>query len=284
MHPDLPIDAKGRRTPRKPCFIVMPISTRAASAETYNDDQHFFHVLELLFVPAVVAAGYEPVIPTVAGSLVIHQEIIRQLCTAEMVLADMSSLNENVFFEMGIRTAINRPLAIVIDEKTKVPFDHAAISYFQYNSALAAWSLQEDIDKVSRHLLNTAQASQGRNGMWEAFDGASFLTVEGQERDRTKSYVADVEAIRGDLKFLKGVWKPARTSLKERIATSPLDMYAVLADVAQNAGHTVSLDRASHHRISLFHDRPLGKQIRKILQSTGRAHGYNVKFVGRGRY
>lgn len=37
---------------------------------------------------------------------------------ADMVLCDMSRLNANVFFELGIRTALDRPAALVKDDQT----------------------------------------------------------------------------------------------------------------------------------------------------------------------
>ena len=47
--------------------------------------------------------------PTASGSDLIHAKIIKNLETADLVLCDMSALNPNVFFEFGMRTALNKP-------------------------------------------------------------------------------------------------------------------------------------------------------------------------------
>jgi len=112
------------------CFIIMPITTPDSMIEKYRDgEEHFSHVLECLFFPGIEKAGYKPISPKVKGSDLIHANIIKELETAEMVLCDMSCLNPNVFFEFGIRTALNKPMCIVKDEFTsKVPFDTAILS------------------------------------------------------------------------------------------------------------------------------------------------------------
>ncbi|MCX5998275.1 MAG: hypothetical protein NTU41_01430, partial [Chloroflexi bacterium] len=90
------------------CFIIMPVSTPDSLVDKYSGDtDHFRHVLGHLFVPAIKAADLTPILPIAQGSDVIHAEIIKSLETAEFVLCDMSSLNPNVFFELGMRTAVN---------------------------------------------------------------------------------------------------------------------------------------------------------------------------------
>lgn len=57
----------------------------------------------------------------------------------------MSLLNPNVFFELGIRTALNKPVCMVTDERTKkIPFDTNIISYHTYNSKLEPWNLENE--------------------------------------------------------------------------------------------------------------------------------------------
>ena len=112
------------------CFIIMPITTPAHLVGDYSHDaNHFQHVLEHLFQPAIREAGYEPIPPSARGSDLIHAEIISRIESADLVLCDMSTLNPNVFFELGIRTALDKPVCMVKDLlTTQVPFDTAVIA------------------------------------------------------------------------------------------------------------------------------------------------------------
>ena len=103
--------------PDKPvCFIIMPITTPEHMVPSYhNDRDHFQHVLEVLFPPAVEAAGYQMIPPNVDGSEVIQAEIAERLIYSDLVLCDISGFNPNVFVELGMRTALNKPVALVRD-------------------------------------------------------------------------------------------------------------------------------------------------------------------------
>lgn len=151
------------------CFIVMPIST--ADPSLYGNDQdHFRHVLEFLFMPALKKAGITAISPLAEGSDLIHAEIIHNIEHADLVLCDMSSLNPNVFFELGIRTATNKPVCIVKDEITpRVPFDTTIVNYHTYLSTLSPWILERQIDDLCSHIQKSVERSKGQNAMWQYF-------------------------------------------------------------------------------------------------------------------
>lgn len=153
------------------CFVIMPISTPKDVVGDYGgDDNHFVHVLDHLFVPAIEKARLTVVKPIMTGADLIHAEIIKRLEQADMVLCDMSRLNANVFFELGIRTALDRPAALVKDDKTtQVPFDTGVINHHTYDSSLSPWTLDEEIQALSEHLSETAKRAEGRNSLWRYF-------------------------------------------------------------------------------------------------------------------
>src|SRR5215212_3610530 len=155
----------------KTCFIIMPISTRLDLTESYNQDvDHFLHVLECLFIPAIEGANLQPILPHVAGSDVIQGEIIKNLSSADLVLCDMSQLNANVFFEFGIRTALNKPVALVTDETTaNIPFDTGIINYHRYSSSLHGWLIKSEVERLSEHLNKTLASEPERNSLWKYF-------------------------------------------------------------------------------------------------------------------
>lgn len=152
------------------CFIAMPITTSARLAELYRDADHFTHVLRHLFVPAILGAGFEPLMPRIGAADLIHAEIFRSLTDADLVVADLSSLNPNVFFELGIRTALDRPVALVRDDRTAdMPFDTQPINCYVYRSGMAVWDIAEEIAGLATHLAESARRSGGRNNLWRYF-------------------------------------------------------------------------------------------------------------------
>jgi Restriction endonuclease len=152
------------------CFVVMPISMLDIYADRYNDPEHFSHVLDHLFTPALEEAGYEAVRPTITGSDLIHAEIISNLETCDLVLCDISTLNPNVFFELGIRTSLDRPVALVRDHFTvQIPFDTGSINTHTYDASLQPWKLPSEVEALTLHVKQVAAKSGDRNALWRYF-------------------------------------------------------------------------------------------------------------------
>ena len=155
----------------KTCFIIMPISTPETVRGRYRDgEEHFRHVLECLIKPSLVKAKFVPIPPIAKGSDLIHAEIIAQLETADLVLCDMSSLNANVFFEFGIRCALDKPVCVIKDDVTeKVPFDIGILNYHEYKSTLGAWDSAAQIDALAKHIEDSLSRSKDVNTLWKYF-------------------------------------------------------------------------------------------------------------------
>ena len=153
------------------CFIIMPITVRKdLVAEYHGGESHFTHVLRHLFAPAVEKAGYNPISPRAKGSEMIHGEIIANLQTADLVLCDMSTLNANVFMELGIRTSLNKPVCLVKDDKTQfVPFDATVLNHHTYNCLLDPWVLEKEVPALADHINASFKTCKGANPLWKYF-------------------------------------------------------------------------------------------------------------------
>lgn len=173
-HPsDIQHDARmdALRFSKGSCFVIMPITPPEERLSTYSDGAlHFAHVLDYLFTPVLESCEYKPIPPSASGSRIIHADIIENLEQADLVLCDISCLNPNVFFELGIRTALDKPVAIVKDDYTKhIPFDTLSINTYTYASSLAPWSLETDVPNLIEHIKSSVERANGRNSMWRYF-------------------------------------------------------------------------------------------------------------------
>lgn len=152
------------------CFIAMPVSTPDYLSKEYGDPDHFKHVMEELFLPAIEAAGMIAIPPISTGSEVIHADIIDALQSAELVLVDLSSLNPNVLFEFGVRTSLNKPACPVRDDKTPtIPFDASTLNTHNYSSDLQSWVTKVEIPKLTTHLRVSLEKSKRQNALWKHF-------------------------------------------------------------------------------------------------------------------
>ena len=69
------------------------------------------------------------------GSII--NNIINSLVTDDIVLADLTDHNPNVYWELGIRHSFTNGTILVAEEKTKFPFDISPIGVHRYKGQSA---------------------------------------------------------------------------------------------------------------------------------------------------
>jgi SMODS and SLOG-associating 2TM effector domain 1/Protein of unknown function (DUF4231)/Tetratricopeptide Repeats-Sensor len=101
----------------------------------------FERVHEELIAPALTEAGIDggdtTKVIVQAGS--IHKDMFRELVMADIVVADVSLHNANVFYELGIRHAVRpRSTVLIYTKIDEIPFDLMTYRYMSYDAASPA--------------------------------------------------------------------------------------------------------------------------------------------------
>jgi tetratricopeptide (TPR) repeat protein len=114
------------------CFVLMPFDKKVDPSTGRPVD--FDAVYRDLIAPAVVAAGMEVVRADeeVVGG-VIHKAMYERLILCDFAVADLTTANANVFYELGLRHAV-RPWSTVsiFADGTRLPFDVAPLRGIPY--------------------------------------------------------------------------------------------------------------------------------------------------------
>lgn len=114
------------------CFILMPFGKKPASDGRVVD---FDAVYERLIKPAVIAADLEPLrADEEVGGGVIHKAMFERLILCEYAIADLTTANANVFYELGLRHAV-RPSAtqlLFAEGWGQLPFDVSLLRALPY--------------------------------------------------------------------------------------------------------------------------------------------------------
>lgn len=113
----------------KICFVIGPIGKPGSDTRT-RADQLYKHVIE----PVCETFGYAPTrADRIAQSGMITNQIIRLLMDADLVIADLSERNPNVFYELAFRHALNKPVLHLIDRHETLPFDLSNVRTVEVN-------------------------------------------------------------------------------------------------------------------------------------------------------
>lgn len=104
------------------CFVLMPFGTKPSGTGGTID---FDAVYRDIIAPAVEAAGLDAIRADEEQSGgVIHKPMYERLILCEFAIADLTTANANVFYELGLRHAVRRHSTLLLfAEGGRLPFD-----------------------------------------------------------------------------------------------------------------------------------------------------------------
>ena len=112
---------------KKSCFVIGPIGDEG-SEERIRSDQILKHIIR----PAAEECGYKAVrADEISEPGIITTQIIDHLMNDDLVIADLTGHNPNVFYELAVRHAVRKPVVQMIAAGERIPFDVAAARTIQ---------------------------------------------------------------------------------------------------------------------------------------------------------
>jgi nucleoside 2-deoxyribosyltransferase len=130
------------------CFVMQPF-----------DNEVYDKRYEDVFAPAIIAAGLEPYrVDLDPGASILIEEIQSRIRKSDLCLAEITTDNPNVWFELGYAIASNKEVVMVCsaDRKTRFPFDvqHRNITTYTTESSRDFDELEEKIAKRIKAILD----------------------------------------------------------------------------------------------------------------------------------
>lgn len=166
------------------CFVIQPF-----------DNDRFDKRYDDIFAPAIEAAGLQPyrVDRDPAATIPIDQ-IEEGIRRADACLADISTDNPNVWFELGFAIASGKPVILVREDQPdrQFPFDvrHRAIIVYKSQSA-------SDFDALKTKIIERLRAAILKGNAIERVVESSIAEVEGLNQHELVALVAIGENIGG---------------------------------------------------------------------------------------
>lgn len=120
------------------------------------EHEHFRALYEEILKPAVETLGYETKrADDFKKGGAITKDIVLPLAEADLVVADLTALNPNVFYELGVRHSLRAQGTIMImdDSQDSIPFDIGAYRVIRFKSDLSGLGrLRRELEKFVREL------------------------------------------------------------------------------------------------------------------------------------
>jgi hypothetical protein len=125
------------------CFVMMPF------AEPLG--QYY----SLIYKPAIEKAGLTPLRADddIFSTGKIIDQIWKGINSSKVLVAELTSRNANVFYELGLAHALKKPVVLVSSNENDVPFDLHHIRVIYYDMSDPFWG-QKLIDKIAENIIS----------------------------------------------------------------------------------------------------------------------------------
>ena len=164
---------------KKTCFVVSPIGSARSDIRNRSDT-----LLEYIIKPALEGSDYDsPIrVDKLDAPNHITTDIINYLVKADLVIADLSDSNPNVYYEVGIRHARGLPCIMLSNWEPKPPFDVSGTNIIQYEAA-SPTSHNEAIERIKNQLKIIGNGEAVSNPVTVAH-GFSQISESGDDKDK----------------------------------------------------------------------------------------------------
>lgn len=125
------------------CFVMMPFASPLGG------------YYESIYKPAIEKAGLHPVRADaeIFGAGKIMDQVWTGIRRAKVLVAELTSRNPNVFYELGLAHALQKPVVLVSSNEDDVPFDLKHIRVIYYDMTDPFWG-QKLLSKVAENILS----------------------------------------------------------------------------------------------------------------------------------
>ena len=113
---------------------------------------------EKVYKPAIEKARLKPVRADaeIFGTGKIMDQVWSGINAARVLVAEMTTRNPNVFYELGLAHALKKPVVLISSNESDVPFDLKHIRVIYYDVTDPFWGAKL-LDKVAENILSAIQ-------------------------------------------------------------------------------------------------------------------------------
>lgn len=172
------------------CFVMSPFG---GWYEQYYTD---------IYGPAIEAAGLKP---CRADDLYRPSSIVHDIWTyvkgARVMLADLTDKNPNVFYELGLAHALDKPVVLLSQSMEDVPFDLRALRVITYEVAAPNWGdiLRASITTALKEVLVAPNSAVLQPFLREASDPPQSVSATVPTDPAIQALMREVNLLRSEV-------------------------------------------------------------------------------------
>lgn len=168
----------------KKCFVVSQIGEVNSKQRNHSDN-----VLKFIIKPCLSDSFDIERADTMYHNDKIDDKIFEQLKTADLVIADLTGNNPNVFLEVGYRMALSKPIIYIMQENSEpIPFDIRTTNILKYDLEQNGKNVLESVEKTKNTIKSIV-----KNIRFDTTDSDEELSVEPNIQQLILEHTLDIK-------------------------------------------------------------------------------------------
>lgn len=196
----------------KKCFVIMPFGKKKDIDGTEVDFDHVYHqMIEKAIEELGIDCERCDEIPDTGA---IHKKMFKGIFEADAAVVDITSLNPNVFYELGVRHALHKFVTLVIRKNSDqpIPFNIRGLNIMGYDIGT-----EEQIESARKQIRTLIQAGMDKQNTDSIVHDALDDEVKVERRPtpikKTEFYSYEIKEVpgkligivTGDIQNIKGI-------------------------------------------------------------------------------
>jgi O-acetyl-ADP-ribose deacetylase (regulator of RNase III) len=196
-------------SPQKKCIAIMPFGERTDADGNITDfDEIYTHLIKNTVESLAISCIR---CDEIAEAGWIHSKMFENVYVADVAVVDITSLNPNVFYELGVRHALVDSVTVLIKKiGTMVPFNIQGLNVIEYDP-VSMTSVEEAKKKIADYIRNGLKLRRKDSPVHEVLN----LQIGTTSKELTKTEVfsyqlrnmpdKQIGLITGDIRHVKGI-------------------------------------------------------------------------------
>jgi O-acetyl-ADP-ribose deacetylase (regulator of RNase III) len=203
----------------KQCFVIMPFGDkRDVDGRTLNFDRIYDDLICPALEQELLKISERHRVRCVrcdkiAQSGWIHRQMISHILDDDIAVVDLSTLNPNVFYELGVRHALRQGVTVLLRRRgTKTPFNVQGFKCIDYDPDDPA-ALADTRSQIASYVANGLDGQLNDSLVHEVLKERHLVTIAAERVNPEKAYVFRIPKVprkrigllTGDLRHVTGV-------------------------------------------------------------------------------
>lgn len=226
---------------KRTCFVISPIGKEGGPTRKRSDKLLKYVIREVLEDRYQIDRADQ-----IAEPGIITNQIVDKIVECDVLIADLTEGNPNVFYELAIRHGLKKPFIHIIDAAEKIPFDNAQVRTIQVDLT--------DLDSVAKAkselAAQIASIESGQTNAESPISVAFDLETLRKSGDSDETMLA---AIYNEMTALRGEVRTIKRQSRSRFMSSDgpnsaEELYAQLT----NSGNRELAERFARASVNVF--------------------------------